>query len=102
MSQVNVEDVLAFLALFGVCQLSEEVQKEEVTELFEPCYKGQLYFHCIVPYIQRYLVTYYPEVQDTHHEAGMANRLKDLLFVKVSECVCVCVCVRACVCVCVC
>ena len=81
----NVDDILAFMALFEIPQLSEEVQKQEIPEMFVPCYSGQMYLHAIIPYIQRYLVSHYPDIQDAHHEAGLAARLKELLFVKVGE-----------------
>ncbi|XP_076448916.1 LOW QUALITY PROTEIN: uncharacterized protein LOC143285481 [Babylonia areolata] len=84
-SLVDVDSILAFLALFAVPQLSEEVQKEEITEMFEPCTKGQLYVHCVVPFIQRFLLAHHPDIQYAHDEAGMAQRLKKLLFVKTKK-----------------
>ncbi|KAK7114721.1 uncharacterized protein [Littorina saxatilis] len=84
-SQINVDDVLAFVALFNVPQLSEEMQKEEIPEMFVPCSSGQHYLHTIMPYVQRYLVASYPDVHDAHHQAGMAARLKGLLFVKTKK-----------------
>ena len=80
-----MSDVLAFLALFEIPELSEEVEKQEIPEMFVPCSSGQLYMCAIVPFIQRYLVAHYRDVQDAHHEAGLAARLKRLLFVKVGE-----------------
>ena len=87
-NHVNVEDVLAFMALFEIPQLSEEVQKQEIPEMFVPCYSSQLYLRAIVPYIQRYLVALYPEVHEVHQEAGLATRLNGLLFVKVGDVCC--------------
>ncbi|KAL8608369.1 hypothetical protein ACOMHN_002602 [Nucella lapillus] len=84
-SQVDVDGILAFMALFTIPQLSEEVKEEEITELFEPCTSGQLYVHTMVPYIQRYLLSRHPDIQATHHEAGIAARLKQLLFVKTKK-----------------
>ena len=55
-SGVNVDDVLSFLAMFNVPQLSEEMQKQEIIEMFVPCASGQTHLRAIMPYLQRFLL----------------------------------------------
>jgi hypothetical protein len=80
---VNSQDVLAFFALFEVRQLSEDLKREPIIEMFQPCAPGQLYLRSIIPYVQRYLHTHYPEVLEVHDEAKMEDRLMNLQVVKV-------------------
>lgn len=84
-SLVNTDHVLAFLALFDIHQLSEDVVKEEIPEMFVPYASGQEYLRAIVPYIQRYLMSHYPDIQNAHHKDGMDPRLKELQFVKTKK-----------------
>nr|KAG5712633.1 hypothetical protein BaRGS_029688 [Batillaria attramentaria] len=82
-SQVNVEHIRVFLALFNIRQLSEEIVKQEIITMFTPCAPGQQYLRAIMPFIQRYLLNQYPDIHDLHREAGMADTLKNTMFVKV-------------------
>ncbi|KAL3860253.1 hypothetical protein ACJMK2_010402, partial [Sinanodonta woodiana] len=60
-SVFDMEMIEAFLGIFGIKKLSDCVKIEDITELFEPCPRLQLYIHKVIPTVQHFLACRYPD-----------------------------------------
>lgn len=78
----NERDRALFLKICGICQLSECVKVEPLTESLRPCPSMQALVRTLVPYIQRFLY-HHDELYGVYSELVQNNiraKIKQLYF----------------------
>lgn len=78
-----LEKLMPFYQFCAVKKLSDCINVEAITEMFEPCPELQMYMHLAVPIVQRYLYKYNPDIYQEVQNQNMSQRLAAMQFYKV-------------------
>ena len=66
-------------------KLSDCVKTEVAPEMIQPCLQLQLYFHNIIPAVQRFMIVRFREIYEDLAEANTKAMLADAKFYQVYE-----------------
>jgi hypothetical protein len=77
------EKLLPFYEFCSVKKLSDCVDVQEISELFEPCPELQSYIHQTTPLLQRCLYHFQPDIYLELQKQNFSQRLASLQFIKV-------------------
>ena len=78
-----LEKLMPFYQFCAVKKLSDCINIEPITEMFEPCPELQMYMHLAVPIVQRFLYKYNPDIYQEFQSQSMSQRLAAMQFYKV-------------------